>query len=149
MKSVAGEEELVGSWGEDGRGGEGGLRERETFGVEEGELESKEEGWWSGGGEGWMGGWVGTRARRGKPNGRQTAEDRDVGANDRQWEQQRKNRRKSSEGGEKKRKKSVLPTPYLLFSIKLIFFFFSNGSFRSRLGGTSIPITMLPTHTAQ
>lgn len=48
--------------------------------------------------------------------------------------------------------KYELPTPYLLFSIKQIFFlsffFLSNGSCRSRLGGTSIPITMLPTHAA-
>lgn len=60
------------------------------------------------------------------------------GENDRQWKQQGKNRRK------RLGKKYKLPTPYLLFSIKLIC---SNGSCRSRLGGTSIPITMLPTHT--
>lgn len=55
--------------------------------------------------------------------------------------------RKRIEGKKlRKKKKYKLPTPYLLFSIKLIF---SNGSCRSRLGGTSIPITMLPTHTSQ
>ena len=84
------------------------------------------------------------RALRGKQNTEQEAESRRQRsrANDRQWEQQREreNRRR------RRKKKYKLPTPYLLFSIKLIF---SNGSCRSRLGGTSIPITMLPTHTAQ
>ncbi len=113
-------------WWEDGRDMP---PERETFGEEEDKLKSKTG--------------VKTRAQRGKQNGEWEAERKRQrsGANDRQWEQQRKNRGKRL--GEKKYK---LPTPYLLFSIKLIF---SNGSCRSRLGGTSIPITMLPTHTAQ
>lgn len=86
----------------------------------------------SGGGE--------SQARVGKQNG-ETEGDRDVERmTDSGSSRERENR------GEEKYE---LPTPYLLFSIKQIFFFLSNGSCRSRLGGTSIPITMLPTHGAR
>ena len=122
-------------WWED-KGGKGGGRVCATW----------ERNIWSGGRQdsSWRRG-LRARVLRGKQNREQEAESRRQRsrANDRQWEQQRERER---ENRRKEKKKYKLPTPYLLFSIKLIF---SNGSRRSRLGGTSIPITMLPTHTAQ
>lgn len=78
--------------------------ERETFGVEEDKLTSR------------MG--VRTRARRGKQmeKARQSTKDRDL----EQMTDSGSSRERIEEKGSEKKYK--LPTPYLLFSIKLIFF---------------------------